>query len=417
MKLTINKYYLLLITLIFLNLKFFYLVDTSNFNLFFLNYTDFVFIINVSVFLYQLIRNNFNFDRASFVFFSVIILLVIISAIRASMVYNQSFFSGIVAQRLWFSWMLIFYFIINSLNFHRMTIEGIKKTITLLCTVYSLVCILQYFLIDIYSFTYVVENTRYNDTRLFFNVIFLVFAIGIKVDSVFLVRKNHIINIVELLMYFFVIIFITKGRMQSLSILIAIVLCTFLRQNISIKRKLLYSFYAMIVTVLFLQTSMGQDLLNLSIGKSVQADTLSIRDSARNYYWGLYTKSWGNIFFGSGIPNANNTYAISVLNPIWSGSIDARYYLDDVGIMAIIVRYGLLGILIWIMTMVFNLKNSFKIYYKSGEVAYLLFFFVDILGCWTLIPTMFNNSPILPMITAMSFYNFKVLSTMEVRKI
>ena len=130
MKLTINKYYLLLITLIFLNLKFFYLVDTSNFNLFFLNYTDFVFIINVSVFLYQLIRNNFNFDRASFVFFSVIILLVIISAIRASMVYNQSFFSGIVAQRLWFSWMLIFYFIINSLNFHRMTIEGIKKTIT-----------------------------------------------------------------------------------------------------------------------------------------------------------------------------------------------------------------------------------------------------------------------------------------------
>ena len=78
MKLTINKYYLLLITLIFLNLKFFYLVDTSNFNLFFLNYTDFVFIINVSVFLYQLIRNNFNFDRASFVFFSVIILLVII---------------------------------------------------------------------------------------------------------------------------------------------------------------------------------------------------------------------------------------------------------------------------------------------------------------------------------------------------
>lgn len=408
----INLYQVLLFFLLSININFFYLLSNGNF--FGIPIVDFIFIFNIFIFIWQLFRDNFYLKRNDgFLFIGIVLVLFLISAISASASYNQSFLAGIISQRQWISWMLLMYPILRWLESSRISVKEIKDVIVTFSNIYVLICILQFFLFNQIQFTSVVTSVRYGSVRLYFNTTILILASSIVMDSLFNNKNKRIfiVNILELLSYFFVIFVVTKGRMQTISFLLALTICVLLRRKISFFKKVSFILLLFIALLLFFNTPMGQEILNLVVGKSIENDTLSIRDSARQYYWKLVTSSWKNLLFGLGTPNINNSYALGILNPIWSQSVTARYYLEDVGVMAILIRYGLLGIISWISVLIYNIVLSFKIYGKTGELFFLQFLLVDIFACWTLIPTMFNNSIAFPLVICLISYNNRLLSS------
>lgn len=407
----INLYQVLLFFLLSININFFYLLSGGNF--FGISIVDFTFIFNILVFIWQLFRDNFYIKgNDGFLFIGIVLVLFVISAVSGSANYNQSFLGGIVAQRQWISWMILIYPILRWLESSRISVKEIKDVIVTFSNIYALICILQFFLFNQFQFTSVVTNVRYGSVRLYFDTVFLTLASSVVMDSLFRNRNKRIfiVNILELFSYLFVIFFVTKGRMQAISFLLALVICALLRRKISFLKKVFYILILFITLLLFFNTPMGQEILNLVVGKSIENDTLAIRDSARQYYWKLVTSSWKNLLFGMGTPNVNNSYALGILNPIWSQSVTARYYLDDVGAMAILIRYGLLGIISWILVLTYNIILSFKIYGKTGELSFFQFILVDIFACWTLIPTMFNNSIAFPLVICLISYSSRLLS-------
>lgn len=408
----INSYQVLLFFLLSININFFYLLSGGNF--FGISIVDFTFLFNILVFIWQLFQDSFYLKRNdSLLFIGIILLLFVISAVSASANYYQGFLDGIMSQRLWLSWMFLMYPILRWLESSKISVKEIKDVIVIFSNIYALICILQFFLYNKFQFTSVVTSVRYGSVRLYFNTVFLILASSIVMDSLFNNKNKRIsiVNILELFSYLFVIFFVTKGRMQAISFLLALTLCVLLRRKISFFKKVSFILLLFIALLLFFNTPMGQEILNLVVGKSIENDTLSIRDSARQYYWKLVTSSWKNLLFGLGTPNINNSYALGILNPIWSQSVTARYYLDDVGVMAILIRYGLFGIISWISVLIYNIVLSFKIYGKTGELFFLQFLLVDIFACWTLIPTMFNNSIAFPLVICLISYNNRLLSS------
>lgn len=175
-----------------------------------------------------------------------------------------------------------------------------------------------------------------------------------------------------------------------------------------IEKKIILCLLIVVLTYVFMNSTMGQDILDAIMGTSGN-DTLSVRDSGRVYYLGLYTQSWERILFGCGFANSHNSYAITILNPLWQEYGSARYYLEDVGILSPLIKYGLVGIVFWIGVVIKNISLSYKIYNKSGEMVYLQFLFMDLIACATLIPTMFNTTILFPLITILILFRAKEL--------
>lgn len=406
-----NIYYVLLFTLMVVDLNFLNLINTKTFNIFGIYYTDIVLLLNIFIFLFQIIKDRFFIINKIYTLYIFgLITIMITSSCAGQITYNQSLLNGLIAQREWISWMLLIYPISRWLKSKKITIDGIKKSIIVLCNIYACICILQYFLNDIITFTYTTVDNRYGSVRLYFDSIFFCLAIGIVIDNL-INQKNInkiIIYCIELISYLFVIIFITKGRMQTLSLLFSIVICLLIRRNIKISQKIIISILIVILMCVFMSSTMGQDIIALLMGKS-ENDTLSVRDAGRIYYMDLYKQSWKKIIFGCGFPNVHNTYASKLLNPLWSEYGSARYYLEDVGLVSPLIKYGLIGVLLWGGFMAKSILLSYKIYKKSGEMVYLQFLIMDLIGCATLIPTMFNTTIVFPLIIAIIFFKSKEL--------
>ena len=410
-------YYVILFLLMIVDLNFLNLVDTATFNIVGIYYTDIVFMLNVGVFLYQIVKDGFLvIKKVNGIYVIGLIVIMITSAFAGRGTYNQSILAGIVAQREWISWMLLIYPISRWLQLKKITVGGVKKSIINLCNIYASICILQYLLNGVIKFTYTTVNNRYGSIRLYFNTIFFCFAVGIVIDRLIVQNKKSINDIiiswVELISYLFVIIFITKGRMQTLSLLCAIAICLLLRRNIQVNKKIVICLLMVILMYAFMSSTIGQDILNSIMGTS-ENDTLSVRDAGRVYYLGLYTQSWKRILFGCGFANSHNTYAVKLLNPLWQEYGSARYYLEDVGILSPLVKYGLVGIILWGGIMIKNILLSYKIYKKSGEMVYFQFLIMDLIACATLIPTMFNTTILFPIITAVIIFRSRELEIMR----
>lgn len=408
-----DQYYFILFLLFVVDLNFLNLIDTATFNIGGIYYTDIVFLLNISVFLYQIIKDRFQIvKKINITYVLCVIVLMVLSACAGHITYNQSIVAGIVAQREWVSWMLLIYPLSRWIQLQKLSVEGIKKCIINLCNIYALISIIQYLLYDVVKFTYTMVNNRYGSVRLYFNTIFFCFAIGIVIDDLISgpkhSLKNSAIQWIELLAYLFVIVFITKGRMQTISLLCAIIVCSLIRRDMRIDKKIILCLLMVVLTYVFMNSTMGQDILDAIMGTS-ENDTLSVRDSGRVYYLGLYTQSWKRILFGCGFANSHNSYAIKILNPLWEEYGSARYYLEDVGILSPLIKYGLVGIVFWIGVVIKNISLSYKIYNKSGEMAYLQFLLIDLIACATLIPTMFNTTILFPLITVLILFRAKEL--------
>ena len=125
-----DKYYIMLFLLFVVDLNFLNLIDTATFNIGGIYYTDIVFLLNISVFLYQIIKDKFQIaKKISITYVLCVIILMVLSACAGHITYNQSIVAGIVAQREWVSWMLLINPLSRWIQLQKLSVEGIKKCI------------------------------------------------------------------------------------------------------------------------------------------------------------------------------------------------------------------------------------------------------------------------------------------------
>lgn len=386
-------YYVIIFFYCFADLSFFYFIDTINFTLLGISYTDMLFGLNVLLFLYELIFNQRGVVKINFPIYLVLlsICLACTSAFAGTLTYGQAFFSGLASQRLWVSVFLVSYPIYNWINERKITKEGLIKLLSIVVVFYMIVMIVQYLLYDKIVFTYVTQNERYGETRLYFDISYLVFISGFVIESI-LVYKKKVKSIVFVLIILACIAFITKGRMATLSLCIGAMCSLLISRNNSVKKKFEIVCVVGVCLLIFVNTNMGKDIFNTVSGTTSENNTLAIRDDGRVYYLNMIKSSINSCLIGCGSASIHNTTAMKMTSPYWKPYSPAKFYLVDHGIIYGLFNYGLLGILVYLSLFIWSLKVAWKIYIREGRTAYLQYLIVQIASCITLVPDYFETS-------------------------
>lgn len=389
-------YYIVLFFLMILDLEFLNLIDIARFNILGVYYSDIVFIVCALILVAELVRYGFRINiDASMTIIILFLTIACFSAKSAQLSYNQSFLAGIAAQREWLSWIVLLFPIYRWIKKEKITREGIQTCIRYVSRCYAIICIVQYLLYNYVQFTYTMTNSRYGSVRLYFNTAYFSIAICIILNELFnkkIKRRKKILDLIEIIAYFFAVAFITKGRMATIALVASMLIFFCFRKNISFGKKFLAVICAIIGVVIFAYTTMGQDILNTIMGVSSATNTLDVRDAARVYYIGKTISSSRSIFLGYGVPNIHSKAAMAITNPLWKNMGDARFYLDDVGIVGIFFEYGVLGILLLIGLTIFMLIRFVRIYKKQDKTQYLQYLFLDIVTWISLTPMLFSTS-------------------------
>ncbi len=406
----INRYCILLFTLMVLDLDCFYFVNRYSTYILGIGYTDLLVLIRILVVVYTIINNHGRVSKPAF--FNVLligtVILSITSAFAGKMVYGQSIISGIIAQREWISAMLMVYPILTWLKNRQITLNQVIKTIAIVSVIYVGICILQYYLIDKIMFLQTNINQRYGEARLRLSNVFLVILSGFLIDNLMEKSKKHegkALSILVLFGYFFLVAVITKGRMATLAAVGGIGVSVLLRRS-SASHKIISIIVLLATIIFFANSQLGKDALDVLFGSGtgISADTISVRNVEAAYYIEMTTNSFWRILLGCGYPSPSPS-AQSISSPTigyWT------YYTTDVGIIGNFYCYGLLGIFWYIMIYGNVLIKGYKIYKRSNRICYLQFFIIDVLGCISLWPLCFNFTIALPLFLAMLEYESEV---------
>lgn len=391
-------YYAIIFITLMMNLNIFFLVDVyGSFKILGIPLFDITFIWNILWILYTIVCNlNLRINKYEKSFLRIILfslVLVVTSAYMATITYDQPFLYGILAQRLWISFLFMYFPFSYWLKKNYITSRGIIKTLKVFSFIYIIICILQYILGETIQFTYVDSSIRYGDSRFAFDCLYLILLSSFLLDNILSSRKIKRIDLILMGGVFFVLVIVTKGRMQMISWAVSSVLCVIMHKKLNIQK-----FLALIIIIIGIfvvaSSSIGADILDIlfGTGKGIGLDTLTIRDMSRDYYLNLLTTDNFTLTFGYGIASSSWEIAMNIARPTigyWT------YYTADNGIFGSAFYYGLLGVMWWIITMGYFFYLSLIVYKKTGKTAYMQIVIIDILAAPTLVPYLFNSISII----------------------
>ena len=388
-----------------LDLDCFCLVNSAEASLFGVSYIDIVFILHI-LFVAVIWICSGRFLKISTkkinLFIYCTIVLACLSALMGTQTYAQSWLAGFVSQRQWFGCMLLFLPMSRLLETKQIDIYGLKKVLITVCVIFLFVCVLQYVLSDIITFTYGMVNERYEDVRYRFELAYLILMSGFAIDSLFEFKKNKrgFIDAFVVFGTFLMCMLITKGRMATISFVIAVVFCVTIRRTK--KTSKIFTIGIVLVAIFaFFSTEIGNDIFNSLVGGELENNTMLVRNAGRAYYIKLWTENIYTIIFGCGSPNIHSTTAMAITNPLWQSTGEARFYLSDNGIFQGIYMYGILGIIWFVALMIYSLKNAIYVYKQTNKTGYIMFPIVDIVACITLVPKLFQGLIVMPIYLAM----------------
>lgn len=407
-----NMYYWIIFAICIIDLNFLFLIDCKKFHIGPIYYTDFVLFINLLIFISELLRTKFKIRvNIAMKLVVVALLLAITSAYAGYVTYSQSIIRGIAAQREWISWIFLIYPLYNWIKDKRITIRGLKKLLYILGGIYSTICITQFFLFEKIQFTYPMINVRYGSVRLYFDTVYLCFITGFLIDDIIISKKIKSKKIILVAMNLFIVVYVAKGRMTTIALVTSILLCLIFRRNKNLIRKISVYILVAIMSISFMSTKIAEDIFATVLGKSTVNDTLSVRDAGREYYINLVTESNVSFVIGCGVPNINNVRAQEITNPLWGQNKGtARFFLEDQGDLAVMVKYGALGLGVLTLLFISCFYMAYRVWKKTNRIAYMQFFLVEVISCLTLISSFYIESIIFPLYFCMLYFKFRQIN-------
>ena len=286
-----NKYYYLLFIYCALDINCFYLVDTTTISFLGISYLDFVFLLHILFFLLCIgnrIRNRGLVIKKSDFPMLFPIVMIIGSAYAGTRSYGQSLLQGIVSQREWLGCMMMYFPLSDCIETGKINKSQIIKIIYQISTALLIISILQYFLSSVIKFTYSMENERYGDVRFYFSTVYPILATGFAFDKIAdnYVRANSKEfwkNILVIASSAFMCAVVTKGRMNTICFVIALLICMIINKA-NDGKKLIFFCVSILVGCFFLSSKIGTDFITVINGDTLQTNTLSVREAGREYY-------------------------------------------------------------------------------------------------------------------------------------
>ena len=387
----------ILFFLIALDLNLFDLIDPATFRLFgIISYYDLKFLIIGTIACISCMRMQFKHLKVRNVSLVVIFtILAIMSAASGAVSYNQSLLDGLVAQREWFAGVMLIIPVSIWISYGYVSKTDILNIVKKCARIYAAICIAQYIFGESVVFTYASVGERYGEARYYLNINYFIFSFSIIVNELYNSAHNSkvlLFKIFEITVYAFIIIWITKGRMATVALLLSCSCIFIFRGHVDWRKRILIIELVVLLIIAFGYSTVGKDILNTLNASSSEISTLDIRDFEREYYTNRINSSLRTQIFGYGYPNANNSFALRISNPIWFGHGDAKFYLSDVGITGVAFEYGAIGVLVLVATTIYMIYKSISMYISTHTSIYIQYLVYDTITWVSLVPALFDTS-------------------------
>lgn len=320
--------------------------------------------------LFLLYHSNFrNASCVGFIFKKEILLalvMIIISAIRSYLLVGQSIFLGFSPQR---NLIVLFlaYFVLRKMFANKRVNEKLMwKWIIFFGIITVLLLVLQVTVFKNIRYIHSMEYERYESVRLYVDCVLAPF-IGIYGAAEFYEVGNKKYLILCVLAFLYELL-VSKGRLELVSLILAICIGAFFIKKMS-KKKLLIYVLICVGIVCFLNSKYFDSILYAV--QNVQEDNMSIRLEAHAFYLSRLFESPLNFLLGCGYPNTK--YRPSVL---YAGT--NKFNAVDNGFFAIYFIYGLFGLILLIFTTIKLIKISYSIMIRHQKYIYFMFFIFQV---------------------------------------
>lgn len=381
----INFNCVILFIILAFNLDFFYLVDSTVINL-----NDINLILIFTWVLFSLIENRFKMDKKilkiTIALFCLYGILVLTSSFQSHKLYGQPYSYGIRAQRNLIIFPLLFLPIANAYKSGKIELSQLKKVLFLVCTIEMIVGYLQFVLQNQVVFVHLYVSERYDAQRFGFGTTLLGLVMQASLSDA-IKGKNKLKNYIFVIAAILFPVLVIRWRMVILQFLLSALVSFFIFQKLSTK-KLLLGLIVIGVFMLFLGSTVGQDMIGLLKGTNTN-DTDSIRRLGREFYFETLQKY---PLFGGGFIN-------TLWLPAYVGAkFDQGIFVVDNGAFGFSFVYGGVGLFLIFIMYIFLIKYSNKIYRKTRNQTYICYLVFTLCGFVTVTPLGMSSSIVLPIL-------------------
>jgi hypothetical protein len=361
--------YSIIFTIMALNLNLFYLVDTDNsfWSSSVFSLSDVNLLIIVLFCIITFIKINIVEKRPFQYKFAIIMLFPIVLAITSSLqslyLYDQPFYLGFRAQRLWMASFLLYFPISTLLKEGEISIVGIKKLIYVLAVVELFLGTIQYYVSDstIFMFSYVNNNDEGTRIVFYFNYEYLRLAFCFALFDISK-KKNIFKNLFFCAWILLYLQFVIESRMTLYTLLIAAILTLIIFSKLEKFKKIIIFSLLIVSFIAFSFTEVFQSNLSDVLNNT---GTLGIRSIGRSFYLSVLEMY---PFLGGGF-----------INTLWDAAytgakMDEYIFIVDNGIFGFAFEYGLIGAIWYVVLMYKCFKHSVIITNRNKDFSYLTLF-------------------------------------------
>lgn len=348
-------------------------------------------IISVVLFLFfikDILENRFLFG------YEIIMLIVvfIISAINSYLSYDQKVTSSLYILMSYFNYLAYFYFSLVMKEDNND--EKITRFMIITGTVLGMLILLQFFLYGRVQFLSTFADFRYGSIRIRSGAALLLLTTLITINSALDTKKRRVLKLICSGIQAFVVLFVSKGRLEAIALIMAVLLLFYLHKNISrfyFVSALVLAACGGICLVLFKWPNLIDVLFKEEIrgGGSLGARI----DEMKFFINGLKD----NFIFGKGILNIafDEQYIVSGLK--------YGYYAVDLGIIGFTYYFGIVGGALLVILLFKAFLRSIDLYKLNSTNIFPMVYILMNIFTLPMICNMNNSTSILIVIFVLSY--------------
>lgn len=299
------------------------------------------------------------------------IMMILISSFRANSNVGQSILAGLDGQKI-FGIILLSYFPLQKLIARdKISIKLLENFIVVFGIIQSFIYILQHYLYSNIVFLHTMINIR-NGARIYADSVVIELMIMVAFSRVLSNSEKTIKNVLILMLGLFYEFIVAQGRLESMAILFVLSISFLIYRGHSGKKIVVFS----VITIIAIWFFNSELLTNFM---TTEYNTMEIRDVARELYYSRLMESPGNFIFGYGYLSSGYADVIK-----FAGT-RRTLYVEDAGIFGLVYSYGILGATFVLALFMKNVKLSFELFRKRGEVVPFMFMLLNIVLAYNIV--------------------------------
>ncbi len=353
-------------------MQFLYLIP-GDFGIGPINLSNFLLLFSISwcfyiLYKYQKYKNKYQNLTIIFVFTS----LILTSTYQSYVLYGQSIYMGLNAQKFLLTSLILYFPIVKLLKMGKITLSDIKSVIYVSGIVQIIIYFVQYFIGPNHVFLNVYYNTYLNGSmRIYGSGMLVTFLFYFCIND-FFNRVHRIRSLLMLALYFSYLILINQGRTALITAAATLIFGLIIWKTKSVQRIIIYVLLLIVITECF-NSLYFQNVIS-TINDPEQYSTYTVRLDGQEFYHDVLKN---HPILGGGYVNSDWLPAVQ------GSGMNLGYYTDDNGMYGFLFRYGWLGIVLPVLLFSTLIIGGIKQYKNINQYIVLLAVFKIFVGIMT----------------------------------